>query len=86
MPIGMPGEGAQSAKPPNLGFGSGHDLMVCECKPHIRLCADSAEHAWDSLSALPLLMCMCARALSLSFSLSLSQINLKKKILLPVMY
>ena len=24
-------------------FGLGHDLMVCEFKPHVRLCADSSE-------------------------------------------
>ena len=34
-------------------FGSGRDLMIQEFKPHIGLCADSSEHAWDSLS-LPL--------------------------------
>ena len=42
--------GVQSAKRPTLGFGSGHDLTVREFKPHIGLCADSAESAWDSLS------------------------------------
>ena len=26
-----------------LGLGSGHDLMVCEFEPHVRLCADSSE-------------------------------------------
>ena len=31
-------------------FGSGHDLMVCGFKPHVRLYADSTEPAWDSLS------------------------------------
>ena len=44
---------AQSAERPTLGFGSGHDLMVCEMKPRVGLCADSAEPPWDSLS-LPL--------------------------------
>ena len=43
---------AQSVKQPTLGFGSGHDLMVCEFEPHAGLCADSAEPAWDSLSTL----------------------------------
>ena len=28
-----------------LGFNSGHELMICEFKPHVRLCADSAEPA-----------------------------------------
>ena len=41
---------AQSAKHPTLDFGSGHDLIVREFEPHIRLCTDGAEPAWDSLS------------------------------------
>ena len=41
---------AQLVKHPTLDFGSGHDLMVGELEPHIRLCADSEEPAWDSLS------------------------------------
>ena len=41
---------AHSIKLPILGFGSGHDLMVCGLKPHNRLCTDSMEPAWDSLS------------------------------------
>ena len=44
---------ARSFQPVTLDFGSGHDLMVREFKPHVRLCAGSAEPAWDSLS-LPL--------------------------------
>ena len=32
-------------------FGSGHDLTVCEFKPHIGLCADSSETASDPLSS-----------------------------------
>ena len=57
------------------GFGSGHDLMVCEFEPHVGLCADSSElepasdSVSPSLSAPPLLM-LC---LSLSLSLSLFQ-------------
>ena len=43
-----------------LDFGSGHDLMVRKFEPHVRLCADVTEPAWDSfslpLSAPPLLM------------------------------
>ena len=57
---------AQLVERPTLGFGSGHDLMVCEFEPHMGLCADSAEPAWDFLSDLlsapPLLL------LSLSLS------------------
>ena len=41
---------AQSVKHPTPDFGSGHDLTVREFEPHIGLCADSAEPAWDSLS------------------------------------
>ena len=45
----------------SVRFGPGHDLTVCGFEPHIRLCADSAEPASDSLS-LPLflpLSCLC---------------------------
>ena len=31
-------------------FSSGHDLPVCEFKPHIRCCADRAQPASDPLS------------------------------------
>ena len=41
---------AQSGKRPTLGLGSGHDLTVHEIEPHVGLCADSVEPAWDSLS------------------------------------
>ena len=41
---------AQSVKCPALDFRSGHDPTVRGFKPHIRLCADSVEPAWDSLS------------------------------------
>ena len=41
---------AQPVKHPNLDFGSGHDLSVCEIKPHIGLRADNIEPIWDSLS------------------------------------
>ena len=30
-------------------FSSGHNLIVRELEPHLRLFADSAEPAWDSL-------------------------------------
>ena len=59
---------AQSVDHPTLGFGSGHDLMVFEFEPHIRLRMGGVEPAWDSLSPpLPLSLC-----------LSQKQINLKK--------
>ena len=41
---------AQSAKRLTLDFSSGHDLTVHGFKPHVELCADSSEPAWDSLS------------------------------------
>ena len=48
---------AQSVECLTLGFGSGHDLRVREFKPHVGLCTDSAEPAWDSLSlSAPLLI------------------------------
>ena len=55
---GAPGRLSEWVKRPTLDFGSEHDLMVHEIDPHIRLCAESPERAWDSLS------------LSLSLSLS----------------
>ena len=61
---------AESVECLTLDLDSGHDLAVREFKPHIRLCADRADPAWDSLSlplslsAPPLLVC------SLSLSLS----------------
>ena len=66
---------AQSVERPTLGFGSGHDLMVCGFEPQVRLCADGMKPTWNSLSpslsAPPLL----------TWSLSLSEIKnkLKKK-------
>ena len=47
-----------------LDFGSGHDLMVREMEPYVRLHADGLDPAWDSLSA------PCPLALSLSLSLT----------------
>ena len=41
---------AQLVKHLTLNFGSGHDLTVHEMEPLIKLCADSMEPAWDSLS------------------------------------
>ena len=55
---------AQSVKRPTLDLGSGHDLTVHGFKPRVRLCAENAEPAWDSLSlplSLPLTdsCCLC---------------------------
>ena len=51
---------AQSAERLTLNFVSGPDLVVCGFEPCVRLRADRAEPAWDSLSsslsAPPLLM------------------------------
>ena len=41
---------AQSVKRPALGFGSAHDLTVCEFEPCIGLSAVSAEPTSDPLS------------------------------------
>ena len=41
---------AQLVKHPPLGFGSGHDLMVCEFEPRVGLCAHNVDPAWDSQS------------------------------------
>ena len=49
---------AQSMKRPALDFGSGLDLTVREFEPHVGLCADDVEPAWDSLSpSLSLTLC-----------------------------
>ena len=50
-------------------FSSGHDLTVGEFEPHLELCTDSTELAWDSLS--PSLS--APPPLGLIFSLSLPQ-------------
>ena len=42
----------QSVMHLTLDFGSGHHLMILQFKPHVRLCADGAETAWDSFSPL----------------------------------
>ena len=63
---------AQSVKPPTLNFGSGHDLTVCEIKPHIRLCADSVSLLGISLSpflSISLSLCLSPK-LALDLSLS----------------
>ena len=57
---------AQLVKRLTLDFSSGHDLIVREFQPHIRLCIDSEEPVGDSLSfhlSLPL-PCSCSLALS----------------------
>ena len=41
---------AQLVKRLTLDLSSGLDLTVPGIKPHIRLCADSAEPAWDFVS------------------------------------
>ena len=68
-----------------LDLSSGHDLIVHGIEPHVRLCTDSMEPAWDSLS-LSLSLSLSFSALSpLAFSLSLfhsfslSQKEKKKK-------
>ena len=68
---------AQSVKCPSLDFSPGRDLTVWEIKPHIRLCADSAEPTWNSLSpslSLPLPH-LC------SLSLKINKLKKKKRIL-----
>ena len=63
---------AQSVEHLTLDFGSGHDLMVRGIEPHVRLCIDTVEPAWDSLSprlsAPPPLACAQEQALSLEIN------------------
>ena len=40
---------AQLVEHLTLDLGSGHDLTVREIKPHVGLCTDSMEAAWDSV-------------------------------------
>ena len=57
----------QSAERRSLDFSSGHDLVVREFKPQVRLCSDIVEPAWDSLS------CLHSHPLPSNLSLSLSK-------------
>ena len=52
---------AQSVKPLTLDFVSGHDLTVRGIEPHVGLCSDRVEPAWDLL---PLSLPPSAHALS----------------------
>ena len=61
---------AQSVRRPSLGFGSGHDRRVCEFEPRIRLRADHAELAWDSVSLSCSAPALLARSLSLSLKIN----------------
>ena len=61
---------AQLFKHQILDFGSGHDLTVHGFEPRVRLWADIAEPAWDSLSlslSLSLLL-SCSHTLSLKIN------------------
>ena len=59
---------AQLIKRLALDFGSGHDLMVCELEPRVRLSAGSAEPAWDSLSLSLSLPLPCSHSVSLKIN------------------
>ena len=68
---------AQSVKQPTLDFGSGLDLTVREFKPHVGLCANIMEPAWDNLLlSLPF---PCSPSPSPSPSKIISKINFKNK-------
>ena len=56
---------AQAVKHLTLAVGSCHHLMVHELEPHVGLCADSVEPAWDALSPSLSLCPSPARSLSL---------------------
>ena len=56
----------QSVEHLTLGFGSGHDFVLCEFEPCMGLCTDSTEPTWDSLSPSLPLCHSPARAHSLS--------------------
>ena len=56
----------QSLNPLALGFGSCHDLTVCEFDSHVGLCADKSE------SGAYFRFCVCLSALPPTCTLSLS--------------
>ena len=58
-------------------FSSGRDLAVREFKPHIGLCTDSVEPAWDSLSASA--SASAPPSLMLSLKINKNKFKLKKK-------
>ena len=62
----------QSGKHLTLDFSSGHDLTVCQIEPGVRLCADSMDPAWDSLSPSLSLSLSVLPPLTLALSLPLS--------------
>ena len=68
---------AQLVERLTLDLGSGHDLPVCEFEPHIRLYADSAQPACDSVS--PSLSLPLPRLLSISLSQNKKNFFLVKK-------
>ena len=59
---------AESVKHLTLDFGSRHGLMIRGIEPHVGLCADSVEPAWDSLSLSVSAPPLHARALSLKIN------------------
>ena len=59
---------AQLVKRQTLGFGSGHDLTICEFEPLVGLCPGSVEPAWDSLSPSLCPSCSCAVSVSLKIN------------------
>ena len=64
---------AQSVKRLILDFRSGHGLTVLEFEPHIRLCMDSEEAPWDSLSPSLSTPPLLPQAACLSLSLKINE-------------
>ena len=64
---------AQSVKRPTLDFGSCHDLMIREFKPHIGLCVDSVDPGCGSNSLSLSLSAPPTCVLSLSLSLQINK-------------
>ena len=58
---------------------SGHDLTVCGIEPHVGMCTESVEPAWDPLSpSFPAsLPCTCAFFLSLSLNTKKLKVRIK---------
>ena len=72
---------AQLVKHTTLDFGSGHDHMVHGFEPCIRLCAESTDPAWNSLSPLSLPL---PYLLSFRLSKSMNRYLKKKKRILAL--
>ena len=77
---------AQSVECPTLDFGLGLDITVFHgMEPHVGLCTDSVEPAWDSVSS-PLSAPLCLHAFSLSLRIKFKKLKYEKALKNPTQY